>query len=349
MNPMVSIVMPVYNSQDFLLQSVGSILTQTLVSFELILVDDGSKDSSLMLLNEFQAKDNRLLVISQKNQGSGVARNTGMTVAKGRYIIFLDSDDYFESNMLEIMVKRAEATTADVTICRGTCFDHRTGKVLPSEWLRKDKYLSRVNGKSNFTPEAMKDCLFQFTYGWAWDKLFRLAFVRENAIRFPELRHSEDLVFVYTALACADTISLVSETLVHYRLNRNTSLSSDKSNIKDMLKAVELLLNNLQTKTNSTSYKESYFFWKLDFELWILFRSDRSELSTNLYDSLKTKYLLDFTRIIRSDLINTHTIFKLLLIFLVNYSHFLTICLCYRNIKQFFIKLQRSCKLKLLK
>lgn len=349
MNPMVSIVMPVYNSQEFLPQSVGTILSQTLPDFELILVDDGSKDTSLTMLQEYQKQDSRIQVIAQENQGSGVARNTGMAIARGKYILFLDSDDYFESNMLEVMVKKAEETRADVTICRATCFDHHTGEALPSDWLRKDKYLNRVKGRTTFEPVEMKDCLFQFTYGWAWDKVFRLDFVRERGMKFPDLRHSEDLVFVYTALACADTISLVSEKLVHYRLNRNKSLSSDKSNIEDMLKGVELLLSNLQTKTNFTSYKESYFFWKLDFELWILFRSDRSELSTNLYNSLKTKYLFDITRIIRSDLINTQTIYKLLLIFLVNYSNFLTICLCYRNIKQFFPKMQRSSKLKVLK
>lgn len=277
-SPMVSVVMPVYNSQEFLEKSVGTILGQTFPDFQLILVDDGSKDESLKMLQEFQKMDPRVQVISQKNQGAGVARNTGMAVASGKYIHFLDSDDYFEEHMLELMVKKAEETGADVTICRATCFDHQTGKALPSDWLRKDKFLDRLEGRTVFSPEEMGDCLFQFTYGWAWDKLFRLEFVRESGLTFSEMPSSNDFFFVYGMLSRCDRMAVVSDSLVHYRMERKASISGGntfREYGEEVFREVDKLVLDLKEQQRYLVYERTTVLFSVEYQIWHLCHGDK--------------------------------------------------------------------------
>lgn len=267
MNPMVSVVMPVYNSAAFLAQSVGTVLGQSMTDFELILVDDGSTDDSLERLKSYQ--DTRVKVLTQQNQGAGVARNLGMSHARGKYILFLDSDDYFSPDMLAVLTQKAEQTGADVTICRATCFDHQTGGELPSEWLRKDGFLARLEGRDRFEPAEMHDCLFQFTYGWAWDKLFRLEFVREEKLVFPNFPTSHDLCFVYPALVCCKTIAVTHQQLVFYRMNRHGSVSDTRSeHLQAPFQAISFLEDWLQKRNRFEEYKRSFLNFVVSFLVW---------------------------------------------------------------------------------
>ena len=99
--PAVSVIIPVYNAAEFLKDGLNSLLKQTLREIEIICVDDGSTDGSLVILKEFEKADARIRVIHQENQGAGAARNNGMDVARGKYLAFLDADDFFEKNMLK--------------------------------------------------------------------------------------------------------------------------------------------------------------------------------------------------------------------------------------------------------
>lgn len=266
MKPLVSIVMAVFNSEEFLEQSVGSIFAQSLCDWELILVDDGSTDGSYSLLQDFTQQDARVKLASQKNSGAGVARNLGMAMAEGKYILFLDADDMFHGEMLAVMTGEAERTAAEIVICRATCFDHETGQGLPSAWLRKDEFLE---GKQCFSPEEMKNSLFQFTYGWAWDKLFSLAFLRSQELSFPQLRNSEDLCFVYLALVSANQIAVVSEELVRYRMNRSNSVSHVRNQLPTLpWDAVELLEVSLKERGVAKKYEQTFHKWLLEFFVW---------------------------------------------------------------------------------
>ena len=108
--PAVSVIIPVYNAAEFLKDGLNSLLKQTLREIEIICVDDGSTDGSLVILKEFEKADARIRVIHQENQGAGAARNNGMDVARGKYLAFLDADDFFEKNMLKAAYDRAEET-----------------------------------------------------------------------------------------------------------------------------------------------------------------------------------------------------------------------------------------------
>ena len=121
-NVKVSVVIPVYNVENYLRESLDCVVNQTLRDIEIICVDDGSKDSSLEILQEYAQKDSRVKILTQQNQFAGVARNNGLKIATGEYIIFLDSDDIFDLQMLEKMYYRAVETSADVTVCESRFF-----------------------------------------------------------------------------------------------------------------------------------------------------------------------------------------------------------------------------------
>ena len=116
MSPLVSVIVPVYNTSKYLRQCLDSIQAQTLKEIEIICVDDGSTDNSMEILLEKELEDSRICILQQKNRGGGAARNLGMSIAKGKYLSFLDSDDFFEPTMLEEAYTAAEKHNADITI-----------------------------------------------------------------------------------------------------------------------------------------------------------------------------------------------------------------------------------------
>lgn len=138
--PLISIITPVYNTEKYLSECLDSIFSQTIKDFELICVDDGSTDNSLNILNNYQNKHKNLKIISQKNGGPGVARNTGIDNALGKYICFWDSDDIFEPDALEKMYNQAEETKADISICRMQMFSSQTEQTIPLPLSRRIKY-----------------------------------------------------------------------------------------------------------------------------------------------------------------------------------------------------------------
>lgn len=118
----VSVIVPVYNTEPYLEQCIESILGQTLREMEVICVDDGSSDRSVEILKEKSRLDQRLRILTQKNSGGGAARNLGMKHAKGKYLVFLDSDDFFLPEMLEEMSARCEETGAQICVCKAKCY-----------------------------------------------------------------------------------------------------------------------------------------------------------------------------------------------------------------------------------
>ena len=114
----VSVILPIYNEEKYLAQCLDSICGQTLKEIEIICVDDGSTDNSTHILKDYAKKDSRITLITQENQFAGAARNKGMACAVGKYLSFLDADDYYAPEMLEKMVKEAEENRADIVMCR---------------------------------------------------------------------------------------------------------------------------------------------------------------------------------------------------------------------------------------
>lgn len=261
----VSVIIPVYNTAAHLQQCLDSVARQTLLDIEIICVDDGSTDESPAILAGYAARDSRFQVVTQPNAGPGAARNTGMTLASGEFVIFLDSDDWFELDFLEKMVQRARETGADVTICRAVEFDIRTGEELPSEWMLKKQYLPG----NCFTPEQAADYLFQFTYGWPWDKLYRADFIEKNGLTYPALPNSEDLVFVFQGFPLTRRIAVLDEILVHHRVNRGSSVSNSRKLAPEApYQALSMLRDALKRRSLYEAYERTFLNWAMEFLIW---------------------------------------------------------------------------------
>lgn len=284
---LVSVVIPVYNVAPYLRQCLDSVAGQTLGELEVICVDDGSTDESPEILAEYARRDPRFRVLTRKNAGPGTARNAGLDAAQGEYLIFLDSDDWFEPELLEALVQRARETEADVTVCKAVEFDTATGRELPSAWMLKDAYLPGAA----FAPTEISAHLFQFTYGWPWDKLYRMEFVRRTGLRYPPLRNSEDLVFVFQSLALAGRISVLDEALVHHRKNRMNSVSNSRHcNVDAPYEALCRFRSGLQGRERYEAFEQSFLNWAMEFLVWNAANLPNPAAQRDYFRKMKREY-----------------------------------------------------------
>ncbi len=284
----VSVVIPVYNGAECLGECLDSVAAQSLTELEVLCVDDGSTDATPDILARYAASDRRFRVITQENAGPGVARNTGMAQAAGEYLIFLDADDRFEPDFLARMVRRAEETGAEITICRSDEFDHATGAVRDGSWMLKTDLLPA----GIFTPAQAADHLFQFTYGWPWDKLYRRAFLVEAGLSYPPLPNSEDLVFVFQSLALAGRIAIEDGTLVRHRMNRGTSVSNSRHRDPEApYQALELFRTGLEERGLYGTFERSFLNWAMEFLVWNVANMGDREAQERYFRKLKRDWL----------------------------------------------------------
>lgn len=224
-NVKVSVVMPVYNVENYIEECLDSLISQTLKEIEIICVDDGSTDGTLNLLYKYEKSDTRVKVIQQQNQYAGVARNNGMKHAVGEYILFLDSDDFFEKTMLEKMYNEAKRTEADLVLCGGQVFDDATKETKPAPWFLKTKILPK---ELPFSYRDTDGQLLNAISPAPWTKMFKKEFVDKSGIQFQPFQNSNDVYFIFVMVCTSERISYVDEALVNYRRGMSTNLQSKK-------------------------------------------------------------------------------------------------------------------------
>ncbi len=226
MQPAVSVVVPVYNAEAYLKECIESFLGQTFQNFELICVDDGSTDSSMDILQKYAEADSRIHILHQKNAGAGVARNRGLSVAQGKYLVFLDADDFFESTLLEKTYHEAVSSDADIVLFGADKFNTVTGLIEDASWYFNRKYLpeSKV-----FSRKDTPDKIMTITSPAPWTKLFSREFVQREKLEFQALQNSNDIYFSLVAMCLADRITYVDENLVHYRVGQISNIQSNKN------------------------------------------------------------------------------------------------------------------------
>lgn len=229
-NIKISVVIPIYRVEQYLERCVESVLNQTFRDLEIILVNDGSPDACPAMCDEFQKKDTRIKVIHKENGGLASARNAGMRIATGKYLFFLDSDDWLELDGLEKLCKVAEEQKVDFVRYRAI----RTGwpgmeenaacMVEPIRELREG-YYSREQIIKEVYPRLLATS--ELTMGaivGAWGSLYRLEFLKENHLEFyEEVKFSEDLVFSANVVRAANSFYFIGEPGVyHYFYNENS-------------------------------------------------------------------------------------------------------------------------------
>ncbi len=221
----VSVIIPVYNAEKYIGECLDSLRRQTLKNIEIICVDDGSKDGTLEILRKYEAEDKRIKVFCQENQYAGVARNCGIDNAHGRYMLFLDADDFFEETLIEKVYLEAERRQAEVVLFGGQSYNESTKEIKPMPWLLNTSVLPKEVPFNRKDTEGMLLSAFSPA---PWTKLFRSDFVRRSSLRFQDLQNSNDVFFVFCAICLANKITYLDEKLVYYRRGSESSLQSTK-------------------------------------------------------------------------------------------------------------------------
>ena len=213
--PEVSVIMPVFNSEAYLEETISSLISQTMGNFEVICIDDGSHDRSFEILINTAKSDKRFRIVRQDNSGAGTARNKGLELARGRYLAFIDSDDIYNQTFLEKMLCKARRFDLDVVVCRYIRFfdTYNTENIPP-----RDINMPLLPKKEVFSLPDIKDNFFQMFIPVVWNKFFKKEFIMNHHIRFQELINSNDTFFVYRALLSAAAISIIDERLIRYRM-----------------------------------------------------------------------------------------------------------------------------------
>ena len=254
--PKVSVIIPVYNVDQYLSQCLDSVVNQTLEDIEIICVDDGSTDNSLKLLMEYAEKDSRVIVLKQQNKGAGVARNYGMTIAKGKYFSFLDSDDFFSETLLMDIVQKAEADDADIVVYRFEKYNQLHQSYTSCEYAFHKEWWP--NGIFNKRDNPNK--IFNSFNLCAWNKLFNASFLKDNKLYFQDNKRTNDLYFTCSAMAVAERIALVDKVLAYYRVGLKTnSQSTNHIALFDFYKALVELKRFLKERDLYEILKNSYF------------------------------------------------------------------------------------------
>lgn len=222
----ISVIIPVYNVEKYLEQCLDSILEQNFKDYEVIAINDGSTDKSYNILLEYKEKYDNLIIINNKSKGVGAARNYGVELAKGEYILFLDSDDYVEKNLLDTVYPVAKNNDCDL-VAWGYNFVDECGNYVGQASLKN------INTKKDL---IIKD------WPVVWNKLFRKSIIQKSGINFPENLWHQDLATIpFYIMKCNKFIS-IDKRLINYRIMRKGNIThSFNKKSYDMFKILDIL------------------------------------------------------------------------------------------------------------
>ncbi len=221
----VSVIVPVYNVEEYLPKCLDSVINNTLSDIEIIIVNDGSTDNSSKIIAKYQKKDKRIKVINQENCGLGSARNKGLEKAMGEYIAFIDSDDWIEKDMLEFMYNHAFEKKSDIVICSyKNIYNHKEEvNIIPDQIIN-----DTIAGKNSRI----------FNIFSAWCKIYKRDFLNKSKVKFVEDKvWYEDFSFSVKLLSMTTKIDIINKPLYNYVIRNNSIMNNFK-----IMKNLDLLL-----------------------------------------------------------------------------------------------------------
>lgn len=260
---MVSVIIPIYNAEKYLERCVQSVLNQTVTSLEVILVNDGSTDKSLEICERIKKKDSRVCVIDKMNEGVSEARNTGINLAKGEFIFFVDSDDWIEPVMLEKLLEKANMEEErNMVVCAHYCEN------LSGEQQEKWNVCSR---EREWNSKNVIDCVANMeetrVFSYLWNKIYQRKIIEKHNIRFEkELATGEDLVFNLKYFKYVKKCEYLCEPLYHYiKHGTDSQCAKYKKRLYEMVQEVSArrysFYNNFNMLSNEryrTIYEKMY-------------------------------------------------------------------------------------------
>lgn len=247
-SPLFSIILPIYKVEEYLNECVDSILNQSFINYEIILVDDGSPDRCPEICDKYAKNDERIRVIHKKNGGLSSARNRGVEFAKGEYIIFVDSDDYWNDTgaLAEIARKIEELKSVDVLIFNNIDYSCMTGESAICKRVY-DAPLLESSSREDVLKYVFENGLFP---GAVWVTVTRRKFLEKNNITFIEGIKAEDIDWLLNVFLNAEKFSAVNNAFYVYRKYRDGSITgtADKQSVKDILYTLEIWIEKLSEK-----------------------------------------------------------------------------------------------------
>lgn len=275
--PCLSVIVPVYNVEGYLEECLASILGQDVEGLEVVCVDDGSTDSSGMLLEEWAARDDRIRVVSKPNGGLSSARNAGIEAARGDYLMFVDSDDALLPGACRRVLEAFRDTGADIVTFGAVCDPEEEA----TEWLIE--CLSPRDAVYRGFDEAI---LFEErSRPYVWRSAFRASFVREQGLRFDEtVAFGEDQIFHFASYPLAQVTAFVSDKLYRYRVSRPDSLMAQRNSqsilkLQEHLRIVDRVFADWHRLGLLESHGAPMVEWVLEFVALDLFSQPEPERS----------------------------------------------------------------------
>lgn len=297
-NPLISVIIPVYNMEKYVAQSVNSVRTQNYKNLEIIIVNDGSTDDSLQIMQNFARQDKRIRIINKNNGGLASAYNAGQRAAQGKYLYFLDSDDWLEPDCLGIMLDIAEKSGAEVIKSfgfireqNGTSFEFIT---IPPQ--KCDKLITNTL----FVPEMVSRHVAQ------WTCLYKRDFLLEHNIWAPEFpkKMAPDMDFMFQVWCCCKKLYIIRKLFVHYRMDNE---NSDKNSGAKM--SFYLIRGHLAARASMVKLFVPRDYWfiktRTEFEHFI-YEFITHRCATNRLEFLKAVSLI-FKENIRHKLVDLST------------------------------------------
>jgi len=279
----ISVIIPLYNVEDYLNECMDSVLKQTYENLEIICINNNSTDNSLNILESYAQKDNRINIINnQKNYGIGYSRNIGLKYATGDYVFFMDADDIILENTLEKLLENMISNNSDVVLYELNHYNHFTEEIHPVKHRLENVFNDVDFNNFTFTYKDIKE-YFLITPTPVWSKFYKKNFLDKYQFGFPEDVAYEDVIFHVKVLLNASKISFLPEHLYIQRLTNPKSQMKDYSKSKDIIK----VCNDVE------QYLVKHdFFKELELE-FIIFKINQQRYH---FSRLKTKEFQDLIK-----------------------------------------------------
>ncbi len=287
----ISVILPVFNGEKFIKNAIDSVLNQSLSDFELIIVNDGSTDNTLKIIESFD--DERITVINQSNHGPGASRNKALEIACGEYLMFLDSDDWFCEDAFRIAYSEAKTKNTDISLFQ--IIKYNQGQYSENDWFNLNTFTEEFENRV-FNPHECKDFLFDISVS-ACQKIFRREFIANINARFPEGIYFEDMPFFFYTFLKAERISIIKRHLYVRRKHPDSITESVDSKFLDTVEAGQILIDIfiengwydmylfdlLAFKINGPRYALMGIEEKYKQQLFMLIKSDYKQIKSSQY------------------------------------------------------------------
>ena len=255
----VSVIIPVYNVEKYLKECLDSVVNQTFEDIEIICVNDGSSDSSLSILEQYACQDDRIIIFSQENKGLGASRNVGLNIAKGKYVLFVDSDDYLELNALKELYDISEEKSLDVLIFKLINFYDETKESF-CETYHEMPYFNNHVKDICFNYEDISDFVIDVDVT-AYTKFFKKDFISD--FRFNEHLIFEDNLFTMQYIFKAKRMYFYDSHLYHRRIRENSIITNKSKNYADVIPIFNLIIEKIKEYGIYDEFKEELFRRKI--------------------------------------------------------------------------------------